>query len=68
MRQWTSEERLKQSMLIQNWKPWLRAGVKTPKGKRISSMNALKHGLYSSEMRLARKMIDQCLDNLKLID
>jgi hypothetical protein len=51
MRHWTAEECLRQSQLIQNWKPWLLAGVKTPTGKTISKMNAYKHGLRSAPVR-----------------
>ena len=51
MRHWTLEERQKQAELIQQWKPWKTAGVKTPAGKAISRMNAYKHGGRFAEIR-----------------
>ena len=49
---WTQERRKKQSQLIQNWKPWENStGPRTAQGKVVSSMNALKHGMRSKEMR-----------------
>lgn len=48
MRHWTTEEREKQSQLIQNWKPWRHStGARTPAGKAISSRNANKGGIRS---------------------
>jgi hypothetical protein len=50
MRQWTSEERLRQSQLIRNWQPWEKStGAKTAAGKAVSKMNAYKHGGRSAE-------------------
>ena len=49
---WTLERRKKQSELIQNWKPWENStGPRTAQGRATSSMNALKHGMRSAEMR-----------------
>lgn len=49
---WTSQRRKTQSQLIQKWKPWGNStGPRTAQGKVISSMNALKHGMRSKEMR-----------------
>ncbi len=46
MRQWTAEERLRQSQLIKNWQPWKQStGAITPQGKARSSQNAYKHGI-----------------------
>jgi hypothetical protein len=59
MRQWTLEERQHQAELIQNWKPWKTAGVKTPAGKAISKMNAYKHGGRSAEIRNVLKLISK---------
>lgn len=48
MRQWTPEEREKQSQLIQCWQPWNKStGAKTIEGKAISSRNAYKCGSMS---------------------
>ena len=45
MRNWTVEQRLRQSEAIRRWKPWeLSTGAKTPQGKAISSKNATKAG------------------------
>lgn len=52
MRHWTLEERLKQSELIKQWKPWNQSsGAKTLKGKSICKMNAYKHGARCAEIR-----------------
>lgn len=48
MRHWTTEEREKQSQLIQNWQPWSKStGARTPEGKAVSSRNAYKGGIRS---------------------
>ena len=48
MRHWTTEERLKQSQLIQSWQPWNNStGARTPEGKAVSSRNAYKGGTRS---------------------
>ena len=48
MRHWTTEERLRQSQLIQSWQPWNKStGARTPEGKAISSRNASKGGIKS---------------------
>ena len=48
MRHWTTEERLKQSQLIQSWQPWNKStGARTPEGKAVSSRNAHKGGIRS---------------------
>jgi len=65
MRHWTLEERQKQSQLIQQWKPWRLAGVKTPEGKAISKMNAYKHGGRSVEIKTALKLIAEYKRNLR---
>ena len=41
-REWTDEQRDKQSALIHSWQPWTHStGARTPEGKKISSMNVL---------------------------
>ena len=45
MRNWTAEQRLRQSEAIRRWKPWeLSTGAKTAQGKTVSSKNATKTG------------------------
>ena len=53
---WTSERRLKQSQMIQNWQPWQHStGAKTVEGKATSSKNAFKGGF---EMKLRRLKVE----------
>ena len=48
LRHWTTEERVRQSQLIQCWQPWNKStGARTPEGKAISSRNAHKGGVRS---------------------
>lgn len=52
MRKWTELEKLKQSQLIRQTKPWrFSTGPKTQVGKERSKMNALKHGACNAEIR-----------------
>ena len=53
MRNWTAEQRLRQSEAIRRWKPWESStGAKTEQGKAISSKNATKTGdsIYVREL------------------
>lgn len=59
MRHWTPEERARQAELIKQWKPWKKAGVKTPEGKAVSCMNARKHGMYSAEHKALLRELRQ---------
>jgi hypothetical protein len=60
MSQWTPERRLRQSQLIQDWKPWTKStGAKTKDGKEISKMNAYKHGAYGAFMKALRRELTQ---------
>lgn len=68
MRAWTAAERARQAALIRQWKPWLKAGVKTTEGKAKSKMNAWKHGAYSQEAKDAKRLIVQCRDVLKSVE
>lgn len=44
-RQWTAEQRARQSVLIQRWRPWERStGARTPEGKAVAARNAYKGG------------------------
>jgi hypothetical protein len=65
MRNWTPEAKAKQSMIIRQWQPWKKGGVKTPEGKAISCMNSLKHGGRTKEVREAMKEITLHLKNLR---
>ena len=46
---WTSERRIRQAVLIANWKPWERStGPRSKRGKAKVAMNARKHGMRSA--------------------
>lgn len=65
-RNWTSEQKQRQSKLIQKWKPWNSStGAKTPEGKARSSQNALKHGFRSGSAIAHQKEARQELKQLK---
>ncbi len=58
MRQWTPEERAKQSAAIKKWKPWVNStGPKTLAGKAAARMNALKHGARSQQWSKFKKIL-----------
>lgn len=68
MRQWTAEERLRQSQLIKNWQPWKQStGATTPQGKARSSQNAYKHGIskLKKEMLAVLKQQGQLLEQFE---
>ena len=45
-RKWTTEQRERQAALIRTWAPWATStGPKTPKGKAVSSKNAVSYSL-----------------------
>lgn len=47
---WTAERRARQAALIWTWRPWEQStGPKTERGKAAASVNAMKHGLRSTE-------------------
>ena len=55
---WTPERKCKQAEAIQRWKPWEKAkGPRTVQGKKVSSMNAYKHGMRSAENREVERLI-----------
>lgn len=62
-RKWTSEQKARQALLIQQWKPWDKStGAITDKGKAIVSMNACK-GYKRPRRRLTRKQSKGCLNS-----
>ena len=49
-RNWTEEQKKEKSILTKEQRPFLYStGPRTPKGKRYSSLNSRKHGLFDSE-------------------
>ena len=67
-RNWTLEQRQRQSEAIKRWKPWEKStGPKSPEGKGRASGNAFKGGqwltlraltkLVNAEVRRARKLV-----------
>jgi hypothetical protein len=65
MRNWTPEQRQRQSELIQLWKPWTKStGAKTPEGKKKSAQNAFKTG-KSLEVREMIKQLNKLLKDQK---
>ena len=68
MRHWTPEERQAQSALIHAVKPWLLStGPRTAEGKERSRMNARKHGLYSREFTLYKRLMREMNRSCKKI-
>ncbi|PIL46089.1 hypothetical protein CR105_03080 [Massilia eurypsychrophila] len=62
MRQWTPEQRARQSALIRTWKPWERStGPSTEAGKAIAAGNSLKHGMRSSAWIAERNGVNEIL-------
>ena len=60
MRHWTTEERARQSELIQSWKPWDKStGARTPEGKAVSSRNAYKGGFRVGLRALSSMLKEQ---------
>lgn len=67
MPRWTEESRRKQAEKIRQWQPWSKAGVKTPEGKAVSRMNALRDGAFSAEARATRRMLHDARALLRLL-
>lgn len=60
---WTDEARAKQAERIKEWKPWLKStGPRTEEGKFVSSMNALKTGAHSADMRDLEATLKELID------
>lgn len=54
-RNWTTEQRARQAELIRIWKPWTTStGPKTPKGKAVSSKNAVNYSCRELLREMAR--------------
>ena len=54
-RQWTPEQRARQSAAIHRWKPWQQStGAKTPEGKKISGQNAVNYSMREVLREMAR--------------
>ncbi len=66
-RHWTRQERIRQSQLIRNWRPWENStGAKTPEGKAISSRNAYKGDPLGKLLRHHVKLIKLASDLEKI--
>lgn len=60
---WTDEARVKQAERIKTWKPWSKStGPQTEEGKSVSSMNALKTGVYSADLRELEAVFKELID------
>lgn len=54
-RKWTTEQRERQAALIRTWEPWKQAtGPRTPKGKAVSSKNAINFSCRELLREMAR--------------
>lgn len=66
MRQWTPEERERQSALIRQWKPWERStGPRTEAGKATASGNAQSHGMRSADWIAEQRRIIDIIQEFK---
>ena len=54
---WMAERRVKQAAAIHRWAPWRSAGVRTEAGKRVTRMNALRHGNRSASITKLRALL-----------
>lgn len=58
MAKWTEERKKRQAEAIKRWKPWEKStGPKTDKGKARCSLNAIKSGAYTGQIREMREML-----------
>ncbi|MBU6995840.1 hypothetical protein [Ferrovum myxofaciens] len=66
-RQWTPEQKARQSAMIRAWKPWAAStGPKTPQGKTASAQNRQKSlDAARQEIEDARKALAQAEQNLE---
>lgn len=61
-RRWTPEQRAAQAEAIRRWKPWEKStGPTSDKGKGVSALNRLKHGLRSRGYLADRKRINDLI-------
>ncbi len=59
---WTEERKKRQAEIIRRTRPWEKStGPRTAKGKKLSSKNAMKHGLRSREMTDLKRQVDAVL-------
>ena len=66
MRQWTEEQKRRQSEKIRQLKPWLKStGPKTEEGKKKVSKNNLKHGLRTEAAQELRQLLREQAEILK---
>lgn len=57
-RNWTPEERRKQSEAIRRWKPWENStGPVTAGGKAVTARNRIRHGFRPREMTQIRTLL-----------
>jgi len=64
---WTKERRKKQAERIRQQKPWEKStGPKSDAGKKRSSQNSLKHGLYGVNGNLIKAMLERNQEFLEL--
>jgi len=55
-RRWTTEQRERQAALIRTWAPWeYSTGPRTPKGKKVSSKNAMNYSCRELLREIARQ-------------
>lgn len=65
MRHWTQKERMLQSKLIKQQKPWQHStGPKTLQGKAKSKLNSYKHGGHEKGVKKLLQFIDKCKKSL----
>lgn len=58
MPRWTDETRKAQSERLLSLKPWEKStGPKTEEGKKLASMNNLKHGMRSEAIKELRRVL-----------
>lgn len=66
-RQWTDEQRARQSAMIRQWQPWAKStGARTLEGKAVSSQNVIVgQRKRKAEIEQARHELDAALAKLR---